>query len=91
MGFLNWLFKRKPKRPKLGIALGSGGAKGFAELGALRAFEENGIEFDFIAGGQQYPVRPDAFSFESGCIPDAGRQGYGYCKIHNQKRCCDLF
>ena len=50
MGFFNWLFKRRPKRPKIGIALGSGGAKGFAELGALRAFEENGIEFDFIAG-----------------------------------------
>ena len=50
MGFFNWLFKRKPKRPKLGIALGSGGAKGFAELGALRAFEENGIEFDYVAG-----------------------------------------
>ena len=28
------------------MALGSGGAKGFAELGALKAFEENGIEFD---------------------------------------------
>lgn len=50
MGFFSWLFKRKPKRIKLGIALGSGGAKGFAEIGALRAFEENGIEFDIVAG-----------------------------------------
>ena len=52
MGFFDFLFKRKKKQPKLklGLALGSGGAKGFAELGALRAFEENGIEFDVVAG-----------------------------------------
>ena len=51
MGFFAWLFRRKhPKTIKLGLALGSGGAKGFAELGALKAFEENGIEFDVIAG-----------------------------------------
>lgn len=47
----SWLFRRKkPKEIKLGLALGSGGAKGFAELGALKAFEENGIEFNVIAG-----------------------------------------
>lgn len=50
MRFFNWLFRRSPKKIKLGLALGSGGAKGFAELGALRAFEENGLEFDVIAG-----------------------------------------
>ena len=51
MGFFSWLIRRKkPKEIKLGLALGSGGAKGFAELGALKAFEENGIQFDYIAG-----------------------------------------
>ncbi len=51
MGFFSWLKKRSRKQKlKLGLALGSGGAKGFAELGALKAFEENGIEFDVIAG-----------------------------------------
>ncbi len=51
MGFFGWLFRRnKPKKIKIGLALGSGGAKGFAHLGALKAFEENGIEFDVIAG-----------------------------------------
>lgn len=51
MGFFSW-FRRKsaPKKLTLGLALGSGGAKGFAELGALKAFEENGIEFDCVAG-----------------------------------------
>ena len=50
MKLFAWLFKRKPKTIKVGLALGSGGAKGFAHLGALKAFEENGIEFDLIAG-----------------------------------------
>ena len=52
MGFFGWLFKRKQKPApiKIGLALGSGGAKGFAHLGAIRAFEENGIEFDIIGG-----------------------------------------
>lgn len=51
MGFFSWLFRRnKPKKLKLGLALGSGGAKGFVHIGALKAFEENGIEFDVVAG-----------------------------------------
>lgn len=51
MGLIKWLLAfRKPKKIKLGLALGSGGAKGFAELGALKAFEEHGIEFSFIGG-----------------------------------------
>lgn len=40
-------FRRKKK---LGLALGSGGAKGMALLGALRALEEEKIEFDVVAG-----------------------------------------
>lgn len=49
--FFKWLFRvKEPKKIKLGLALGSGGAKGFSELGALKAFEENGLEFDIIAG-----------------------------------------
>jgi len=31
-------------------ALGSGGAKGFAHIGALKAFEEHGVKFDVVAG-----------------------------------------
>lgn len=41
-------FGKKDKR--LGLALGGGGAKGGVHLGALRAFEEEGIEFDVISG-----------------------------------------
>jgi len=39
-----------PKRPKLGLALGGGFARGVAHVGALRVLEEEGIQLDFIAG-----------------------------------------
>jgi len=43
--------KRKRRRiKKIGLALGGGGARGFAEIGVIKAFEENGITFDFVAG-----------------------------------------
>lgn len=50
MGFFARLFRRKKKKPTLGLALGSGGAKGMAHLGALKAFEEHGLEFDVVVG-----------------------------------------
>jgi len=37
-------------RPKIGLALGSGGARGLAHIGVLRVFEEHQIPIDFIAG-----------------------------------------
>lgn len=35
---------------KIGIALGGGGAKGYAHIGVLGAFSEAGIEFDVVSG-----------------------------------------
>jgi len=35
---------------KLGIALGGGGAKGYAHIGVLKTFNRLGIEFDVISG-----------------------------------------
>ena len=35
---------------KIGLALGAGGARGIAHLGALKALEENDIKFDIITG-----------------------------------------
>lgn len=52
MGFfsrLKELFRKQPKL-KLGLALGSGGAKGMAHLGALKAFEEAGLCFSVVTG-----------------------------------------
>lgn len=37
-------------RPKVGLALGGGFARGIAHIGVLRVFEENEIPIDFIAG-----------------------------------------
>ncbi|NLT70756.1 MAG: patatin-like phospholipase family protein [Verrucomicrobiaceae bacterium] len=37
-------------RPRLGIALSSGGAKGLAHVGVIQVLEENGIPIDAIAG-----------------------------------------
>ena len=39
-----------PPRPKIGVALGGGGALGFAHIGVLRALEEQQIPVDYIAG-----------------------------------------
>ncbi|MBP5372872.1 MAG: patatin-like phospholipase family protein [Clostridia bacterium] len=46
--FIN--FWSAKKHVRIGLALGSGGAKGFALIGALKAFEEEGIKFDVVAG-----------------------------------------
>lgn len=44
--------KEKPFVPKVvaGLALGGGGARGFAHLGVLKAFEENDIDFPIVTG-----------------------------------------
>jgi NTE family protein len=38
------------KRPKIGLALGGGGARGFTHLGVLRVLEEEGFPVDIIVG-----------------------------------------
>jgi NTE family protein len=38
------------ERPKIGLALGSGGARGFAHLGVIKVLKEEGIPIDLIAG-----------------------------------------
>jgi len=38
------------RKPKLGLALGSGGARGFAHIGVLKVLEAHGIEIDMLAG-----------------------------------------
>lgn len=40
----------KKKKVKIGLSLGGGGARGFAHIGAIKAFEENNIKFDMVAG-----------------------------------------
>ena len=38
------------RKPKIRISFGGGGARGFTHLGAIKAFEEFGIKFDYVAG-----------------------------------------
>jgi len=59
------------KRPKIGLVLSGGGAKGFAHVGALKVIEEAGIPVDFITGtsvgsivGGLYAVGYDASMLE---------------------------
>lgn len=37
-------------KPKIGLALGSGGARGFAHLGVIRVLQEENIDISYIAG-----------------------------------------
>ena len=41
---------KKNKSIKIGVAFGGGGTKAFAHLGAIKAFEEYGIKFDYVSG-----------------------------------------
>src|SRR6185436_114641 len=43
-------FARELAGRRTALVLGAGGAKGFAHVGALRAFERHGVEFDAVAG-----------------------------------------
>jgi NTE family protein len=41
---------KKIKPPKIGLALGSGAARGLAHIGVIKVLEENKISIDYIAG-----------------------------------------
>ena len=36
--------------PRVGLALGGGGVRGFVHLGVLKAFEENDVQMDVVTG-----------------------------------------
>ena len=44
------LAEPEQQRPKVGLALSGGGARGIAHVGVLRALEEMGTPIDYIAG-----------------------------------------
>lgn len=59
-------------RPKLGLALGGGGARGLAHVGALKVLEEEGVSVDVVTGtsmgsvvGGLYAVGYSAAQLES--------------------------
>ncbi|MGH8686244.1 MAG: patatin-like phospholipase RssA [Burkholderiales bacterium] len=40
----------RARRPKIGLALGAGGARGWAHVGVIRALDERGIRADVVCG-----------------------------------------
>lgn len=59
-------------RPKIGLALGAGGPKGFAHIGVIKALKAHNIPIDYIAGtsagaliGGMYCVSGDISSLEA--------------------------
>lgn len=45
-----WIKKKLNMEKKIGLALGSGSARGWAHIGAIRALNDAGIELDYVAG-----------------------------------------
>lgn len=63
---------RKKTSPKIGLALGSGGAKGLAHIGVLKTLEKYHIPIDYISGssigaliGAYYATHQDIISLEN--------------------------
>ena len=50
-----------PKKPKLGIALGGGFARGLSHVGVLKVLEEENIAIDYMAGTSVGSVIAAAF------------------------------
>lgn len=44
------LIETVKKRPKIGLVLSGGGARGFAHIGVIKVLEENHIPVDYVAG-----------------------------------------
>ncbi len=70
--------------PKIGIALGSGGAKGLAHIGVLKKLEFYGIPISFIAGssigsliGAYYAAHPHIDKLEQFILNFSLRKGFG--------------
>ena len=48
--FLSSFSQDSIKRPKIGLVLSGGGAKGFAHIGVLKVLEQAGVKIDYIGG-----------------------------------------
>lgn len=51
------------KKSKIGLVLGGGGCRGIGHIGALKAFEELGIKFDYIAGASAGSIIGALYAF----------------------------
>ncbi|MBU3942143.1 MAG: patatin-like phospholipase family protein [Nanoarchaeota archaeon] len=67
--------KAAVRRPKIGLTLGSGGARGIAHIGVLKVLEKYNIPIDYIAGassgafvGAYYSLNKEISGFEKICL-----------------------
>jgi NTE family protein len=72
------------KFPKIGLALGSGGAKGLAHIGVLRSLEKHNIPIDYIAAssigsilGAHYALYKDVNKLEDVVLHFDRKKGMG--------------
>lgn len=84
------VFKKKKKK-KIGLALGSGGFRGSAHIGVLKALLKNDIEIDYIAGssigalvGAHYALFKDIKRTEEDFFKQQERK-YNYLRDFNFK------
>jgi NTE family protein len=61
-------------RPKIGVALGGGFARGISHIGVLRVFEQHDIPIDFIAGTSVGALIASAYASGS-TLDEMARQG----------------
>lgn len=54
--------RRDPAHPRVGLALGGGGARGYAHLGVIRTLREQGIPLDLVVGTSMGAVMGGAFA-----------------------------
>ena len=57
------LFDIFKKKIKIGIAFGGGGAKGMTHIGVMKAFEEYGLDFDYVAGTSVGSIMGAAYAY----------------------------
>jgi NTE family protein len=75
-GLRTFAYGRAGERPKVGVALGGGFARGIAHIGVLRVLEEHEIPIDYIAGTSVGALI--AAGYASGTtLDEMGRQGSG--------------
>lgn len=48
--FFNQVFSQSSGRPKIGVVLSGGGAKGLAHIGILKALDSAGLKIDYVTG-----------------------------------------
>ncbi len=72
------------QRPKIGLVLSGGGARGFAHIGVLKVLQENKVPIDYIVGTSMGSIIGGLYAI--GLTPDeieSGVQGIAWDKVFN--------